>query len=124
MHIKVLSPGQVNRVCGYEVKILKRTEEKVEASVRKIDSKEMSGYGIYFAAQPGDSIGLEGGTVKVVGLSDKPQSASEERSVLFESTTPQGAEKFSLAPVTQKNLGFCSSGNTGSGLPARTENAS
>jgi hypothetical protein len=107
VHIKIRFPYQVNRIGGYEVRILNHTAEQVQAAVKKIDSTEKLGYGIYISIRPGDVIHLDGGIVNVTGISREPDPAAGERTVSFESTTSAGVETFVLAPVTQKDLKYC-----------------
>jgi hypothetical protein len=76
----------------------------VQAAVKKM---EKFGYGVYIGIRPGDVIHLDGGTVKVTGISREPDPAAGERTVSFESTTSAGVETFALAPVTQKDLKYC-----------------
>ena len=107
MHIKIRFPYQVNRTDGYEVQILNQTVDQVQAAVKKIDSAEKFGYGIYIGIRPGDVIRLEGGSVRVNGISREPDPAAGERTVSFQSTSSKGVETFILAPVTQKDLKYC-----------------
>jgi hypothetical protein len=107
MHIKIRGPKQVNRVNGYEIQVLERTEEQVRARVRKIESQERYGFGIYFGLKAGDVIGLPEGEIRVVEVSAEPGKPSEERSALIESVTAEEKERLRLGPVTKKDLGYC-----------------
>jgi beta-lactamase regulating signal transducer with metallopeptidase domain/HEAT repeat protein len=107
MHIKMQLPDQINRIDGYEVKILGRAPDRVKAAVKKIKSQEKYGYGIYFGMKPGETVGFEGGSLKIKRLSTERLTARGDASVWFEATTPAGTETFEMVPAVQKDVGFC-----------------
>jgi beta-lactamase regulating signal transducer with metallopeptidase domain/HEAT repeat protein len=107
MHIKMRIPKQVNRIDGYEVKILGRAPDRVKASIRKIESQEKFGYGIYFHMKPGETVGFDGGKIKIQGLSTEHLTDRGDASVWFETTTPTGTKTFEMFPAVLRDVGFC-----------------
>jgi len=105
MHIKMRKPMQVNRVKGYEVQVLERTEEDARAKVREIGALEKYGFGIYFGLKTGDVIGLPEGEIHVAEVVQDRER--DEGHVVIESVTNEGQARFSLGPVTKKDLGYC-----------------
>ena len=85
MHIKMRKPMQVNRVKGYEVQVLERTEEDARAKVREIGALEKYGFGIYFGLKTGDVIGLPEGEIHVAEVVQDRER--DEGHVVIESVT-------------------------------------